>query len=164
MRQVCRGSKQVERSFHRFPQTLAIGLPTGQRLLPIMVILGSKFCLRRLAANHNSLAPNSKIGAAACPKSDGPTAARRLLAESGWSSCLRRSYSNVQTVVRNCGAPLNGREGRFILKYFLIDRPRRTRLGRASQREKGHKGNCGASTKREGCRRVATAPESNSPA
>jgi len=25
-----------------------------------------------LAANHNSLAPNSKIGATACPKSDGP--------------------------------------------------------------------------------------------
>jgi hypothetical protein len=25
----------------------------------------------------------------------------------------------------HCGAPLNGREGRFILKYFLIDRPRR---------------------------------------
>ena len=26
---------------------------------------------------------------------------------------------------RHCGGPLNGREGRFILKYFLIDRPRR---------------------------------------
>jgi hypothetical protein len=25
----------------------------------------------------------------------------------------------------HCGAPLNGREGQFILKYFLIDRPRR---------------------------------------
>jgi len=54
-----------------------------------------------LAANHNSLAPNSKTGATSCPKSDGPDTARRLSAESGRSSCRRRSYSNVQTVVRN---------------------------------------------------------------
>ena len=25
----------------------------------------------------------------------------------------------------HCGGPLNGREGRFILKYFLVDRPRK---------------------------------------
>jgi hypothetical protein len=79
MRQLCRRSKHAERSIHRFPQTLAIGLPTGQRLLPIMVILGSKFCLRRLAANHNSLAPNGKIGAAACPKSDGPDSSEAVI-------------------------------------------------------------------------------------
>jgi hypothetical protein len=29
-----------------------------------------------------------------------------------------------QIVCRRCGAPLRGREGRFILKYFLVDRPR----------------------------------------
>jgi hypothetical protein len=27
-----------------------------------------------------------------------------------------------QLTCRRCGAPLNGREGRFILKYFLVDR------------------------------------------
>jgi hypothetical protein len=27
-------------------------------------------------------------------------------------------------VCRSCGGPLNGREGPFVLKYFLIDRPR----------------------------------------
>jgi hypothetical protein len=25
----------------------------------------------------------------------------------------------------HCGGPLNGREGHYILKYFLVDRPRR---------------------------------------
>ena len=25
----------------------------------------------------------------------------------------------------HCGGPLNGREGRFILKYFLVDHPRK---------------------------------------
>jgi predicted RNA-binding Zn-ribbon protein involved in translation (DUF1610 family) len=30
---------------------------------------------------------------------------------------------------RKCGGPLHGREGRFILKYFLVDRPRRKPLG-----------------------------------
>jgi hypothetical protein len=29
-----------------------------------------------------------------------------------------------QMVCRRCGAPLQGRDGRFILKYFLVDRPR----------------------------------------
>jgi hypothetical protein len=27
-------------------------------------------------------------------------------------------------VCRKCGGPLNGREGRFVLKYFFVDRPR----------------------------------------
>jgi hypothetical protein len=29
-----------------------------------------------------------------------------------------------QIVCRRCGSPLQGREGNFILKYFLVDRPR----------------------------------------
>jgi predicted RNA-binding Zn-ribbon protein involved in translation (DUF1610 family) len=29
-----------------------------------------------------------------------------------------------QIVCRRCGAPLQGREGKFILKYFLVGRPR----------------------------------------
>jgi hypothetical protein len=33
------------------------------------------------------------------------------------------SASN-QLLCRSCGGPLNGREGRFVLKYFLVDRPR----------------------------------------
>jgi transcription elongation factor Elf1 len=32
---------------------------------------------------------------------------------------------------RSCGAPLQAREGRYILKYFLVDRPRiQARAGR----------------------------------
>ena len=33
--------------------------------------------------------------------------------------------SHGRTECHHCGGPLNGREGRFILKDFLIDRPRR---------------------------------------
>jgi hypothetical protein len=33
------------------------------------------------------------------------------------------SYSQIECY--HCGAPLNGREAQFILKYFLVDRPRR---------------------------------------
>jgi uncharacterized protein YcbX len=33
--------------------------------------------------------------------------------------------SHGRTECHHCGGPLNGRGGRFILKYFLIDRPRR---------------------------------------
>ena len=29
-----------------------------------------------------------------------------------------------QIVCRRCGGPFQGREGKFILKYFLVDRPR----------------------------------------
>jgi hypothetical protein len=32
--------------------------------------------------------------------------------------------SEEQTACLGCDAPLNGREGRLILKYFLLDRPR----------------------------------------
>jgi DNA-directed RNA polymerase subunit RPC12/RpoP len=31
--------------------------------------------------------------------------------------------ANQQLVCRKCGGPLHGRDGRFILKYFLVDRP-----------------------------------------
>jgi hypothetical protein len=34
-----------------------------------------------------------------------------------------RSYGQIECV--HCGGPLNGREGKFILKYFLVDKPRR---------------------------------------
>jgi len=34
---------------------------------------------------------------------------------------------------RRCGGPLNGREGRFILKYFLTDRPK-AQFGRPRHR------------------------------
>jgi predicted RNA-binding Zn-ribbon protein involved in translation (DUF1610 family) len=30
----------------------------------------------------------------------------------------------------SCGAPLHGREGRFVLKYFLIERPKRRAASR----------------------------------
>jgi len=30
----------------------------------------------------------------------------------------------------SCGGPLNGREGKFVLKYFLIERPKRRASGR----------------------------------
>jgi hypothetical protein len=33
---------------------------------------------------------------------------------------------------RSCGGPLDAYEGRFILKYFLISRPRRTGLSRTT--------------------------------
>ena len=33
-----------------------------------------------------------------------------------------------------CGGPLNGREGRFILKYFLADEPRRQAGKRQNRR------------------------------
>jgi hypothetical protein len=35
-----------------------------------------------------------------------------------------------QLSCRKCGGPLQGREGRVILKYFLVDRRRRGPLGR----------------------------------
>jgi predicted RNA-binding Zn-ribbon protein involved in translation (DUF1610 family) len=38
-----------------------------------------------------------------------------------------------QLTCRTCGGPLHGREGRFILKYFLVDRPRRKALGRRTR-------------------------------
>jgi hypothetical protein len=55
-------------------------------------------------------------------------------------SDLRRQYkvvrveaesvsANQQLVCRKCGGPLHGRDGRFIVKYFLVDRPRRRALG-----------------------------------
>ena len=37
--------------------------------------------------------------------------------------------ANQQLVCRKCGGPLHGRDGRFIVKYFLVDRPRRRALG-----------------------------------
>lgn len=33
---------------------------------------------------------------------------------------------------RSCGGPLHGREGSFVLKYFLVERPRIQVLGRRS--------------------------------
>ena len=33
------------------------------------------------------------------------------------------SYCQIECY--HCGGPLNGRDGQFILKYFLVDRPRR---------------------------------------
>ena len=35
-----------------------------------------------------------------------------------------------QLACRKCGGPLRGRQGRFVLKYFLVDRPGRRALGR----------------------------------
>ena len=35
-----------------------------------------------------------------------------------------------QLACRKCGGPLHGREGRFVLKYFLVDRPGRKAPGR----------------------------------
>jgi hypothetical protein len=39
-----------------------------------------------------------------------------------------------QLACRKCGGPLHGREGRFILKYFLVDRPRRKALAERGMR------------------------------
>jgi hypothetical protein len=41
-----------------------------------------------------------------------------------------------QIACRSCGGPLNGNEGRFILKYFLVDRPRRADHPRLVDRER----------------------------
>ena len=35
-----------------------------------------------------------------------------------------RASVSGQVVCRGCGGPLNGREGRFVFKYFLVDRPK----------------------------------------
>ena len=43
--------------------------------------------------------------------------------------------ANQQLVCRKCGGPLHGRDGRFILKYFLVDRPRRRALGARLERD-----------------------------
>ena len=46
--------------------------------------------------------------------------------------------SDREVTCLNCGGPLHGREGRFLLKYFLTDRPRRRAyrpaVAQASQR------------------------------
>jgi hypothetical protein len=39
-----------------------------------------------------------------------------------------------QIVCRRCAAPLQGREGKFMLKYFLVDRPRTQALAQAKMR------------------------------
>ena len=39
----------------------------------------------------------------------------------------------------NCGGPLHGREGRFLLKYFLTERPKR-RAYEAAVAQSSHKG------------------------
>ena len=31
----------------------------------------------------------------------------------------------VEVISRSCGGPLQGREGRFLLKYFLVDKRRK---------------------------------------
>jgi ribosomal protein L34E len=41
-----------------------------------------------------------------------------------------KTLPDQQLTCRNCGGPLHGREGKFVLKYFLVDRPRRRALGR----------------------------------
>ena len=93
-----------------------------------------------MAANHNSLAPNSKIGATACPKSDGPDGSGAVIGGE-WVEFMSAAElfkcpncgsqyklvrveaepdpSHGRIECRHCGGPLNGREGRFILKYFL---------------------------------------------
>ena len=99
-----------------------------------------------MAANHNSLAPNTKIGATACRKKRRPDSSEAVIVGE-WVDFMSAAElfkcpncSSQYKLVRveaepdpsqgriechYCGAPLNGREGRFILKYFLIDRPRR---------------------------------------
>ena len=47
-------------------------------------------------------------------------------------------HANYREITcRTCGAPLSGREGRFILKYFLVDRPR-TQATAARGKRKPH--------------------------
>jgi hypothetical protein len=55
----------------------------------------------RLAANHNSLAPNSKIGATACPKSDGPDSSGGGYRRRSGGVHVCGGVIHVQTVVRN---------------------------------------------------------------
>ena len=57
-----------------------------------------------------------------CPNCE--TAYRVVLAEAGPETKDR------EITCRHCGEPLNGREGRFVLKYFLVERPRVQALGR----------------------------------
>ena len=47
--------------------------------------------------------------------------------------------SDREITCLNCGGPLHGREGRFLLKYFLTDRPRR-RAYRAAVAQASQKG------------------------
>jgi predicted RNA-binding Zn-ribbon protein involved in translation (DUF1610 family) len=44
-----------------------------------------------------------------------------------------RALPNEELPCRNCGEPLNGREGKFVLKYFLVGNPRRRVLGRRTR-------------------------------
>ena len=52
-----------------------------------------------------------------CPHCD--TQYRLVRAEAGPES------SGGRIECRKCGGPLNGREGRFVLKYMLVHQPRR---------------------------------------
>jgi hypothetical protein len=61
----------------------------------------------------------------ACPTCDLQYKLVRAEADAGSSSS--------QLACRGCGGLLNGREGRFVLKYFLVDRPK-DRAKRARQR------------------------------
>ena len=43
--------------------------------------------------------------------------------------CRALGLSTKPDPARKCGGPLHGRDGQFIVKYFLVDRPRRRALG-----------------------------------
>jgi hypothetical protein len=61
--------------------------------------------------------PLSKLELVNCPNCN--TQDRLVRAEAGPES------SEGRIECRKCGGPLNGRDGRFVLKYLLVHQPRR---------------------------------------
>jgi hypothetical protein len=61
--------------------------------------------------------PNSQAEAFSCPNCN--SRYKLVRAEADPES------PEGQVPCRQCGAPLNGREGHLVLKYFLVDKPRR---------------------------------------
>ena len=60
--------------------------------------------------------------------------ARTAPRSTSWCAWKRNeTLPDQRLTCRRCGGPLRGREGRFILKYFLVDRPGRRALGRRAR-------------------------------
>jgi hypothetical protein len=67
--------------------------------------------------------PTSRFG---CPHCGAQYTLVRVEAES--------ATADGQIACRSCGGPLDGHDGRFILKYFLVDRPTRADRSKLADR------------------------------